>query len=449
MPPDTRNAPENRNALTALTEVQRSEWPVLALAMVYFFLLMAGYFILRPIRDQMGVAGGIGNLPWLFTATLLAMLALNPLFSALVARTTRRRLVSISYRLLMLCLLGFYAALNLLPDTAQVWVGRAFFVWASVFNLFAVSLFWAVMADVFDDHSARRLYGLIAAGGTLGALIGGLVTTSLVETLGAAGLLLVSLVLLELALRCMFALTARVASSDPAQQRRGDQIVGGSTLDGLTMAVRSPYLLGVCGYMLLYTIGSTFLYFLQAGIVASEIDGAARQTAYFATVDIWVNGLTLAIQLLATGRIMARLGVGLTLAALPLISLVGFAGLGLWPTLAAVVVFTVARRTSNFALSRPAREALYVPLSRIGKYKAKNFIDTFVYRLGDQIGAWSNGLLLWLGLGVTGIATTALPLAGAWLLLALWLGRKHQSLIAAEPAPNRAPEHPSGPTARP
>jgi AAA family ATP:ADP antiporter len=420
--------PDQPSVLQQLFAVRRDEWQVLGLSLLYFLLLMAGYFILRPIRDQMGVAGGVRNLPWLFTATLLATLVVSPLFSLLVSRMPRRRFVAWSYRLLMLCLLLFYTALSGLPESAQVWVGRAFFVWVSVFNLFAVSVFWAVMADVFQSEQSRRLYGVIAAGGTLGALIGGVATSNLVDVLGAPPLLLISLVLLELALWCMFAITRRMGSGSPAQQQRDAAVVGGSALDGFRLALRSPYLLGVCGYMLLYTIGSTFLYFLQAQVVDATIDGKTAQTAYFANVDIWVNSLTLVFQMLVTGRLMAKLGVGLTLAALPLISIIGFMGLGMMPVLVAVVVFTVARRVTNFAFSRPSREALYVPLPREAKYKAKNLIDTFVYRVGDQVGAWANGLLLWLGFGIAGIAFTAVPMAAAWLVLSLWLGRRYRAL---------------------
>jgi AAA family ATP:ADP antiporter len=226
----------------------------------------------------------------------------------------------------------------------------------------------------------------------------------------------------------MFAINRRVNLAAAAAQRPQDEVIGGSAIDGFRMALRSPYLLGMCGYMLLYTVGSTFLYFLQAQIVDATIDGKAAQTAWFASVDIWVNSLTLLLQLFLTGRLMARIGVGLTLAALPLISVIGFLGLGLVPVLAAVVVFTVARRVTNFALSRPAREALFVPLSRGEKYKAKNLIDTVVYRLGDQLGAWTNGVLIWLGLGVAGIAWSAVPLAALWLGLSLWLGARYRAL---------------------
>ena len=424
---ETKPAADGRpSVLQVIAGIHRNERAVLALSALYFFLIMASYFILRPIRDQMGVAGGVRNLPWLFSGTLLAMLAVSPMFSALVSRWPRKRFVAWSYRALMLCLLAFYAALVGLPESSQVWIGRAFFIWVSVFNLFAVSVFWAVMADVFKSESSRRLYGVIAAGGTLGALAGGVVTTVLVEVLGAPALLLISLVMLELALWCMFALTRRSDSEvDATRPNHGSEIIGGSAIDGFKLAIRSPYLLGMCGYMLLYTIGSTFLYFLQAQIVDTSIDGRAAQTAYFANVDIWVNSLTLILQVFLTGRLMARIGVGLTLAALPLISIIGFAGLGLAPVLFAVVVFTVARRVTNFAFSRPAREALFVPLSRGEKYKAKNLIDTVVYRVGDQIGAWTNGVLIWLGLGIGGIAFSAVPLAAIWLVLSLWLGRKY------------------------
>ena len=424
---ETKPAADGRpSVLQVIAGIHRDERAVLALSALYFFLIMASYFILRPIRDQMGVAGGVRNLPWLFSGTLLAMLAVSPMFAALVSRWPRKRFVAWSYRALMLCLLAFYAALVGLPESSQVWIGRAFFIWVSVFNLFAVSVFWAVMADVFKSESSRRLYGVIAAGGTLGALAGGVVTTVLVEVLGAPALLLISLVMLELALWCMFALTRRSDSEvDATRPNRGSEIIGGSAIDGFKLAIRSPYLLGMCGYMLLYTIGSTFLYFLQAQIVDTSIDGRAAQTAYFANVDIWVNSLTLILQVFLTGRLMARIGVGLTLAALPLISIIGFAGLGLAPVLFAVVVFTVARRVTNFAFSRPAREALFVPLSRGEKYKAKNLIDTVVYRVGDQIGAWTNGVLIWLGLGIGGIAFSAVPLAAIWLVLSLWLGRKY------------------------
>jgi AAA family ATP:ADP antiporter len=412
-----------------MLSVRREERAPLLLAMVSVFLLMAGYFILRPIRDQMGVAGGVDNLPWLFTATLLAMFAVNPLYATLVSRFPRLIVVAICYRVLMLCLAGFWIALVALPEASSLWTGRVFFVWVSVYNLFALSVFWALMADAWRGESSRRLYGIIAAGATLGAVAGGALTAGLVEIIGQPALLLVSLAMLEATVWCLRAFERRAPK---AVGETTQAPVGGGALDGLRAALKSPYLLGICGYMLLYTVGSTFLYFLQAQVVDAMVDGRAAQTRWFAQVDLIVNTLTLVLQLFLTGRLMGRLGVGLTLAALPLVSLIGFAGLGLWPVLGAVVVFTVARRVSNFAFSRPAREALFVPLPREEKYKSKNLVDTVIYRTGDQLGAWTSGLVTWLGFGMAGLAWLAAPLSAVWLALALWLGRRYRGLQLKE-----------------
>lgn len=426
-----------RARLSAMLPPPAERGPAL-LAFGWFFLVMAGYFVLRPIRDAMGIAGGVDDLPWLFTATLVATATLAPPFAALVARVPRRRVASWSYRALALLLVGFFLLLRLAPQH-DVWTGRAFYVFVSVFNLFAVSLFWAVMADCFSSGQARRLYGAIAAGGTLGALVGGSVTAGLAEVLGVAPLLLVSAALLELALACMRGLTRRVQAGNERQQRIAREPVGGGALAGFTSVARSPYLLGICGFMLLYTIGSTFLYFMQASIVAEAFTGRAERAAMFATIDVLVNAATLVAQLFLTARVLARFGVGWTLALLPLVSLLGFVALGVAPVLAVLVAVQVLRRTANYAFSRPSRELLFVPLSREDKYKAKNVIDTFVYRSGDQIGIWTSALLTALGAGIAGLAMLAAPLAAAWLLLALWLGRAHGRLVPESAA---ASDHP-------
>lgn len=417
-------ASEDPGLLRRLLQVRPEERKPLALAFAYFFFILSSYYVLRPIRDALGIAGGVDDLPWLFSGTLIATLLVTPLFSALVVKLPRRRFVAWSYRILMLCLLGFFAALSGLSAEAQIWIGRGFFVWVSVFNLFAVSLFWAVMADTFRSEQAKRLFAIIAAGGTLGGLAGAAMTGGLVDAIGIEALLLLSAVLLECALRCMYGLSARMAGLSTRQAEAADEIIGGSVTAGYTRVMTSPYLLGICGYMLLYTLGSTFLYFLQAEIVAGAFADRESRVAYFAKVDLLVNLFTLLIQLGLASHIIRRIGVGWTLAVLPAVSVVGFAFLGLTPVLAGVVVFQVARRTSNFALARPARETLFVPLSREDKYKAKNFIDVFVYRAGDQIGAWASAGIGALGLGAAALAWVAAPLSAVWLLLSLWLGRR-------------------------
>ena len=418
--------------LRRFVDVRPGEVATLALATGYFFFVLAGWYVLRPIRDAMGVAGGVRNLAWLFLGTLLVSLAAQPAFAALVARWPRRRFVPWTYRFFALHLVVFFVLWNAgLPEPGRIWLGRVFFVWASVFNLFVVSVFWAFMADVFRTGEGKRLFGFVAAGGTLGGVLGGALTGSLVRVLGPGPLLLVGALLLEAAVACVRGLGRRMGGPGAPDPGREGTVIGGGSWSGVARLFSSPYLAGIGFFLLLYTVGSTFLYFLQAHIVADTLAGAAARVAYFARVDVWVNSLTLLLQTSLTGRILARIGVGGTLCLVPLLSILGFGALGVAPTLAVVAVVQVARRAGSFALSRPARELLFVPLAREDKYKAKTFVDTFVYRFGDQLGAWTETGLGALGLGLSAIAWCAVPLAGIWLTLAVWLGRRHVRLVIA------------------
>lgn len=424
-----------------VVDVRPDEVRALLWSCTYFFCVLAAYYVLRPIRDEMGIAGGVRNLPWLFTGTLVGMLIAHPPFAALVSRLPRVRFVSITYRFFMANILVFYALLRLLPESQTIWVGRAFFIWVSVFNLFVVSVFWAFMVDLFSVEQGKRLFGFIGVGGTLGAVAGSAFTAALVARIQPVYLLLGSVLLLEVAVLSVRRLSALPQMTSRAASPKEDpgEPIGGRVLAGVSHVFRSPYLLGIVAYMLLYTITATFLYFQQAEIVERVFEGRAARTGFFAKIDLLVNVLTLGTQVFLTGRIIKLLGVGVTLALLPLLclvgftglGLVGFAGLGLAPAVGVLVTFQVLRRAGNFSLARPARETLYTVVSREDKYKAKNFIDTFVYRGGDQIGAWSYAAMGWIGLTMTGIAFAAVPLAGVWLLVALWLGRKQMVIARA------------------
>jgi AAA family ATP:ADP antiporter len=382
----------------------------------------------------MGVAGGVENLPWLFTGTLAGMLAVNPLFAALVARLTRERFISLSYRFFIANLLIFFALLKLATPEQNIWVGRVFFIWTSVFNLFVVSVFWALMVDVFNSEQGKRLFGFIAAGATLGGILGSSITASLAHHLGAAYLFWVSIILLELAVFSVRHLSRRSEALQVRPARHSaEHRIGGGVFSGITHALRSPYLLNVSVYMLLFTITSTFLYFQQAEIARSSFADRAARTAFFAQIDLLVNALTLGTQLFLTSRLIRALGVALTLTLLPALSVLGFAAFGLAPTIAVIVAFQVLRRAGNFAVARPARELLFTVISREDKYKAKNFIDTAMYRTGDQIGAWSYQLFSWMGLGLSGIAFAAIPVSAAWLLNGFWLGRRQEGLAKTHP----------------
>lgn len=431
--------------LTALLrrflDVRPGESRALLWAWLYLFALFLAYYVLRPIRDELGVAGGVRQLPWLFSGTLLAMLAVNPLFCWAVRRWPRERFIALTYRFFIANLLVFMALLAFAGPESRVWVGRAFFIWVSVFNLFVVSVFWSFIVDVFDAGQGRRLFGFLAAGATLGGIAGSVLTSGLVERLGQHGMLLASILLLEVAVFASRRLGGVCEGFRTARcSGEAGRPIGGGMWAGLTHTFRSPYLLGIAGFMLLYTVTSTFLYFQQAGIAERHFPERAARTVFFARVDLWVNTLTLLCQLLLAGRLLGRLGVALTLGALPLLSIAGFGALAFAPTVAVFVVVQVARRVTNFALARPAREVLYTAVSREDRYKAKNFIDTVVYRGGDQIASWSYAGLLALGLGLSGIALVAVPLSAAWLGLSLWLGRRQARLERAEaPAPAAAP----------
>jgi AAA family ATP:ADP antiporter len=306
-----------------------------------------------------------------------------------------------------------------------------------VFNLFVVSIFWALMVDVFDSEQGKRLFGFIAAGATLGGIAGSTLTASLAKDVPATYLLLGSAVLLEAA---VFSVRRLSRLSDalrrrPAAESEGG-LIGGNVFSGITHAFKSPYLINVSVYILLFAITSTFLYFQQAEIARQSFADRAARTAFFARIDLFVNVLTLGAQLFLTGRVLRAIGVGLTLAMLPGLSILGFGTLSLTPTIAVLVVYQVLRRAGNFAFARPSREVLYTVVPREDKYKAKSFIDTVIYRTGDQVGAWSYAGLSFLGLAMSGIAMVAVPISIVWLLNGLWLGRKQENMAAPESPPD-------------
>jgi AAA family ATP:ADP antiporter len=415
--------------LRRLIDVTSAELPALGWCWLYIFSVLASYYILRPIRDQMGVAGGVNNLPWLFLGTLIAMLVLNVPFSALVKLLPRRQFIAISYRFFALSILAFGAALHWATPEQTIWVGRFFFIWTSVFNLFVVSIFWSMVVDIFSPEQGKRLFGFIAAGATLGAIVGSSVTASLATMVQPAVLLIGAALLLEVATFCVRRLSLLSAKmSDRPHPERDEQPIGGGVMAGFVDALRKPYLLNTAIFLLLYAITSTFLYFSQASIVSTSFTSRGEQTAFFATIDLIVNSITLVFQVFLTGRLLRWFGVAIALAMLPAISKIRFGALYVLPTLAAVASFQAVRRAGNFALTQPARQVLYTVVSREDRYKAKNFIDTAVYRAGDQVGAWSYALIGMIGWGIKEAGVVAVVISMVWLVNSLWLGRRQEAM---------------------
>jgi len=416
--------------LARIVNVRPGEVRALCWSFGYFFCLLAGYYVLRPLRDEMGIAGGVHNLPWLFTATFIVMLAVVPVFGAVVARLPRRRFIPLVYHFFVANIAIFWLLLAL--DIGTIHVARVFFVWISVFNLFAVSVFWSFMADLFASEQGKRLFGFIAAGGSAGALLGPAVTVGLAVPLGPVNLLIVAALLLEAAVLCARRLEAaapqlRSETRAPVTAAQPDAAgLGGSWLAGIVMVLRSPYLAGIALWVAMLSLAGTFLYFQQANIVAAASDDPAVRTRIFATIDLAIGILTLLVQCLATGRLITRFGAGPAAAFLPFVFGLGFIALWLTPMLWVVIAFQAAQRAANFAISNPAREVLFTVLDREEKYKAKNVIDIVVFRGGDAVSGWLFSALRGTGLELGAISLATVPVTAAWLALALALGRAHE-----------------------
>lgn len=427
--------------LCKLVDVRAGEVGALFGSFAYFFCLLCSYYILRPVREEMGIAGGVKNLPWLFTGTFVAMLAAAPLYAAVVARWPRRRFIPVVYRFFALNIVVFWALLR--DDAAAVHAARAFYIWTSVFNLFVVSVFWGFMADLWRSEQGKRLFGFVAAGGSAGALAGPLVASLVVGRIGVVNLLLVSAGVLELAALCAVRL-ARGAQATPSAQAVGeargaaDERIGHGLFSGLRPVFRSPYLLGISGMTLLTTLTSTVLYWQQMHVIAAQMPDRAARTALFANMDLLTNALSLLLQAAVTGRVMRRLGLVWALAAVPVVSAVGFLGLTVAPVIGVFVAFQVARRAAHYGLERPAREVLFTVVPREEKYTSKSFIDTVVYRGGDAASVWACDALGAV-VGAAGLSLGMLPIAGLWIALNGFLSRRQAALAGekaeARPAP--------------
>lgn len=420
--------------LSRAVNVSRSELPGLLSAAAYFFFLLSSYYILRPVRDEMGVRGGVDNMQWLFTATFFAMLLAVPVFAALATRFRRTRLIPAVYGIFIACIVLFWLWLR--SDVQMVWAARTFFVWLSVFNLFVVSVFWSFLADVFTDRQATRLFGAIAAGGSTGAIGGPAISGVLAQQLEPAALLLVAAVILACTLPCMWVLERW--SGRGGGTGDSDLPLGGTLFEGVRAVLQSRYLIGICLFIWMYTTLATFLYFIQAEIVSGAFEDSGDRTSVFATIDLLTNSLTVGIQLFLTARIVQYFGLGRALAFVPLLVAAGFMVLVAAPVLLSIAAVQVIRRAGNYAVAKPGREMLFTVIPRFEKYKSKNFIDTVVYRGGDAIAGWLYTGLSTLGLGISGISVAAVPLAVLWAGIGYRLGRSRQARATAAESDARA-----------
>lgn len=416
--------------LRKLVPVERNELVPVLLATAYGFCILLSYYILRPVRDEISSADR-GNLQFLWTAVFIIMLIAVPIYSWTVSRYSRGVFIPLANRFFALNLLAFYAVLIFLPEAARPWIDRVFYVWASVFALFVVTVFWGFIADLFRNQQGRRLFGFIAVGSSLGAIAGSLITAFASEILPAFGLLLLAAVPLEGAARFARALHLSSGDEHTALRQESAELIAGDSFSGIRTVFQSPYLLKIAGYLALMTFASTVLYFQQAELIRDAFADRAARTAFYAKIDLVVNVLTILTQGLLAAHVIRRIGVALSLALLPALTLLGFLSLATYPLLAVLVVFQVLYRTGRYGISRPAREVLFTVVSREERYKSKAFIDAAVYRGGDLVSGWIYTGLAAVGLSLGAIALVAVPVAGLWAGVGFLVGRRQEELLAA------------------
>ncbi len=393
------------------------------------FAMFSSYSILRPIRETMGLTSGLETLPALFWGTFIAMLLAQPVYGWLTSRFRRSVFLPWVYLFFILNIVAFHAWFGLAAD--HTWIARVYFVWVSVFVLFVVAVFWSLMADVFSREQAGRLFGFVAAGLSLGGLFGPFLGKQLAQPLGTINLLLVSAALLAAALGLMLLVLRwhRRHGENTAAGADRDERLGGHVLAAFGQVLRSPYLALVAVFVLCLTWASTFLYLEQQAMVAEVFANRDERTAFFSTIDFWVQAGSLVMQLFVFGRLYRWFGFRALIVAVPLLMTLGYAALAAVPTFAVLVGVMMVRRIGEYSIARPARDTLYTVVSREEKYKAKSLIDTFVYRGGDATSASVHALLKsTFGLGVSGIAWCGAVIAAVWALVAWVLGTRHVKL---------------------
>jgi AAA family ATP:ADP antiporter len=438
--------------------LRRLEIIVAAWGALTFGAVLASYFVFRPVRDALVLDGNPDQIPLLFTATFVAATIATKIWSAVLARGERRRHVVRAVHAFALAWIAFAALVA--SEVAPVAVGRVFYVWSSVFNLFVVSVLWSLLADLLGPAVAKRVYGVIAAGGTAGALIGPMLTRALVDVVGISGILVLSALLLEVSalgiaqLRRAGEALPRGLDPGPGADLGGEDGAAAAApagagriaaLEGLRRLARSPFLLAVVAYVLCTATAATFVYLEQADLAKALLPTREARTELFATIDFWTNLCTFALQTAVAAPLLAWAGPGIALAILPLTQAVGITLLLEAPSLAILAVVQVASRAATHGITRPARELLFTVVDPDDKYRAKNAIDTMVYRLGDLGSAWLHRALTAAGAGGGALAVATLALAAVWLALAATLGagfRQRGGRGAAAPPADPAPRGP-------
>lgn len=394
-------------------------------AALTFGALLASFSAFRPVRDALILDGKPDDIPWLFIGTFVAVTIASSVWSGILSRRPHRSVVPIAFHVFALCAIVFSVLVR--EHVAPVIVGRAFYIWSAVYNLFVVSVFWSLLSDLLGPDKATRLFGPVSAGGTIGAIVGPAATKLIVGTVGVSGVLVMSALLLEIAVVGAWQLR-RLGNTEPAELPKKS-----TPWAGVARVAKEPYLLAICGYVLCLSVAATFLYLDQANIVKVAFKTREARTSFFASLDLWTQLATLVVQTLIAGPLLRRFGPGIVLAVLPLAQLGSQIALGVTGQGAALTVLSIAMittRTVQHGLTRPARELLFTVVEREDKYHAKNVVDTIVYRFGDVGSGWLYSGLTSLAAGAGTLAIASAPLTAAWLALAVVLGSRFRRRAA-------------------
>ena len=438
MRPPTPSDPTRSSLISGLLKsvaaIEAHEVRVVTLSMLYFFFLFGSYSVIKPVRDVMGTVYGVAHLQELFTATLLASLIFAPLYSGLAARIRLSSFLPWVYGFVAVSILLFYG-LFIGGQHRDRWIAAGFYVWVSTFNMLIISVFWSFMADIFSRTQAKRLFGFIAAGGTLGGIVGPALATLLATRIGNNNLMLISaagFAVTAILVRLLAGEKQKILAAGGDTQRTSlDQRLRGNPFDGFRLLWRSPYLLLLALFLLLMTWISTIVYFQLGDLITKAFSSREARTQAYGMIDLVVNSFAVLIQLFSTGRIISRFGVGAGLLLNPIIMVIAFLAIAFSPVLMVLGGIQILRRVAEYAIAKPTREMLFTVVDQESRYKAKNVIDTVVYRFGDFSSAWVSAAIL--PYGVTGLAIFGIIMSAIWFPVAFLLGARYEGMRSEGP----------------
>lgn len=404
----------NNNSVSFFPKIDREEFFILSKAFLFFFFVLASWYALRPVRNELAVQGGIYNLPWLLMGVMLAMLIINPIYSWLVSRISQNKIILYIYSFFILNLILFLTMWSFAGDEGRVWTGRAFYIWANVYSFFVVSIFWVTMINFFDHTDSKRFFGIISAGGSLGAFFGSSVARyfsteicgdTTISDLGPMSLIIFSIFSL------LFAIYFSSSFKAKQKEQNSSEEIGGSSLEAFQNIIKDPTIRNLGLYVILFTMLMTISWMISLGIVQDWSQDPCERTGFFARIEQIVTPLTLLMQLFVASFILRRVGSTAVLTIYGLLFAIAFMAYAFNPTITTVMMVVISLRIFEYGLNKPTRESIYTKLKQQDRYKSTVFIDTFLARSGDVIGGWFVRGLVGTGIAVLSVTWAALPFA--------------------------------------